>query len=111
MGGIEESVNMDKEKQLSETLGRSRVWKIKFIWIHGSKEGELFRYKRQGFREEEKGSYMLWERWNQIEKEGTEAEEAWEERKSVHVCTMPKSLSVAMETDTHKYREQEKQRM
>lgn len=54
---------------------------------------------------------MLWERWNWIEKKGTEAEAAWEERKRIQVCTMPKSMGVGMETDTHKYREKEKQRM
>jgi len=40
------------------------------------------------------------------EKKGTEVEAAWEVRKCIQVCTMPKSMG--METDTHKYREKEK---
>lgn len=65
----------------------------------------------RGFREDEKESYMLWERCNLIENKGTEAEEEWEERKHIQVCTMPNSMGAGMEKDTHKYREKIKQRM
>lgn len=35
--------------------------------------------KGKRIREDEKESYILWERWNQIENKGTEAEAEWEE--------------------------------
>lgn len=79
----------------SEKLSSVKYMAIKKVNCSGTKE--------RGFREDEKGSYMLWERWNRIEKKKTEAE-AWEERRRVQVCTMPKSVGMGMEADTHKYR-------